>query len=249
MSSSLSMNALLHLVDVKKQYLQQDVLKGISITINRSEVLCLLGPNGAGKTTLSSIIATLIKPSSGDVLYNNESIYKNNSHLTAFRSKIGFCPQKPNLHQSLTLYENLWFAGTYYGLDTKTIKERIAEVTEQFVLSPYLQKHAHVLSGGYLQRFMIARSLLHNPELLIFDEPTIGLDPHIRKNLWDIITNLKKEGVAILLTTHYLDEAEKLSDQVCILNKGEVAFIDTTSNVLTHFNKKNLEDMFIDFFE
>lgn len=233
---------LLSLEKITKRYATKEALRGISFDIFKGEIVSLLGVNGAGKTTLSSIIATLHPPTSGDITYNEQSIYKDIAH---FRSKIGYCPQKPNLNPMLTLEQNLIFAGRYYGLDEHTIASRIAYLVQKFELQEYLQQKADVLSGGYKQRFMIARSLIHKPELIILDEPTVGLDPHIRRSLWEVIKDLKKEGITILLTTHYLDEAEKLSDRVCILDKGQIQLIDTPDNLMTDFKQKNLEDVFL----
>ncbi len=199
--------------------------------------------NGAGKTTLSSIIATLHPATSGDIEYKGVSIYRD---IPAFRRKLGYCPQKPNLHPLLTLEENLLFAGRFYGIPEDELRARIEKLAEQFELKKYLKDKAEVLSGGYKQRFMIARSLLHNPEIVILDEPTVGLDPHIRRQLWDVIRDLKKAGITVIITTHYLDEAEKLSDRVCILDKGQIKLIDTPDKLMADFNQKNLEDMFIE---
>jgi ABC-2 type transport system ATP-binding protein len=146
----------------------------------------------------------------------------------------------------LTLEENLIFAGRFYGLSEELIQERIEFLSKQFELGKYLKEYAHILSGGYKQRFMIARSLIHNPELIILDEPTVGLDPHIRRNLWDVIKGLKSQGITVLLTTHYLDEAERLSDRVCILDKGKIQMIDTPEKLMADFKQENLEDMFIE---
>ena len=217
-------------------------LKEVSLDIHAGEVLSLLGVNGAGKTTLSSIVATLHPPTAGDILYRGESIY---TDIPEFRRKIGYCPQKPNLHPMLTLEENLIFAGRYYGLTEAEIATRVQELVEQFGLDNYLKEKASVLSGGYKQRFMIARSMIHKPEIIILDEPTVGLDPHIRRQLWDVIRDLKKKGVTTLLTTHYHDEAEKLSDRVCILDKGRILLIDTPDKLMDDFKQKNLEDVFI----
>jgi ABC-2 type transport system ATP-binding protein len=217
-------------------------LKEVSLEVHAGEVLSLLGVNGAGKTTLSSIVATLHPPTAGDVIYRGTSIY---TDIPEFRRKIGYCPQKPNLHPMLTLEENLVFAGRYYGLTETEIATRVKELVAQFGLSAYLKEKASVLSGGYKQRFMIARSMIHKPELIILDEPTVGLDPHIRRQLWDVIRDLKKEGITTLLTTHYLDEAEKLSDRVCILDKGQILLIDTPDKLMDDFKQKNLEDVFI----
>ncbi len=234
---------LLTIKNIKKNYGNSQVLKGINLEIFKGEILSLLGVNGAGKTTLSSIIATLHPASEGDIEYNGISIFKN---IPAFRRRLGYCPQKPNLNTMLTLEQNLIFAGKFYGLSATEIKTRIDELVHQFELQKYLHQKASVLSGGYQQRFMIARSLIHKPEFVILDEPTVGLDPHIRRNLWEMIKNLKKDGITVLLTTHYLDEAEKLSDRVCILDAGQIKLIDTPDKLLTDFKQKNLEDVFIE---
>lgn len=234
---------LLTLQGISKWYGTQKVLHDINLTIMQGEIISLLGVNGAGKTTLSSIIATLHPASSGDIMYHDQSIYKN---ITQFRLKLGYCPQKPNLNPHLSLEYNLQLAAKLYGIPPDVAKQRIAHLVEHFELAPYLHQRAFVLSGGYKQRFMIARSLIHQPEFIIFDEPTVGLDPHIRRKLWDFIKELKKTGITVLLTTHYLDEAEKLSDRVCILDKGIIRLIDTPEQLMTKFKSENLEDVFIE---
>lgn len=220
-----------------------DALKGVSLDIYKGEILSLLGVNGAGKSTLSSIIATLHPATSGDIVYKNSSIYND---LPRFRMRLGYCPQKPNLNPHLTLEQNLLFAGRLYGMHDKQIKERIKILAQRFGLENYLAQKAEILSGGYKQRFMIARSLIHNPEFIILDEPTVALDPHIRRSLWDAIKELKKDGITVLLTTHYLDEAEKLSDRVVILDQGVIKLIDTPDKLMADFKQKNLEDVFIE---
>ena len=236
-------HVLLKLKNIKKRYGTVQVLNGINLDIYKGEILSLLGVNGAGKTTLSSIIATLHPATDGDIEYNGESIYKN---IPDFRLRLGYCPQKPNLNPLLTLEQNLMFAGKFYGVPENEIAPRVQQLAQQFGLQKYLHEKAHMLSGGYKQRFMIARSLIHKPEFIILDEPTVGLDPHIRRNLWEMIKELKKDGITILITTHYLDEAEKLSDRVCILDKGDIKLIDTPDKLLADFQQKNLEDVFIE---
>lgn len=219
-----------------------DALKGVNLDIYQGEVLSLLGVNGAGKTTLSSIISTLHPASSGDILYNDQSIYKN---VTEFRRIIGLCPQKPNIDEMLSIKENLIFAGKYFNLPDNIIQERSVELMEKFQLTKYANAKGSILSGGYKQRFILARTIMHKPKLIILDEPTVALDPHIRRNLWDIIKDLKKDGTTIVLTTHYLEEAEILSDRVCILDKGVIKLIDTPQNLKHNFSQSNLEDVFI----
>lgn len=236
------MEEFLQIINISKKYNESVVLKNISFSIFKKEIITLLGINGAGKTTLSTILATLHPPTSGNILYKNISIYNN---IINFRSKLGYCPQSANLYPSLTLEQNLFFSGKYYGISDKLIKTKIIELSKKFELTKYLNEKASILSGGYKQRFMIARSLMHNPEFLILDEPTVGLDPHIRRQLWQIIKELKEQGLTILLTTHYLDEAEKLSDRVCILNKGVIELINTPEELMTNLKQNTLEDAFI----
>jgi ABC-type multidrug transport system ATPase subunit len=125
------------------------------------------------------------------------------------------------------------------------IEQRVAQLLQQFNLDQYADAYPFILSGGYKQRLLIARSLVHNPSLVILDEPTVGLDPHIRRQIWDCIRQLRAQGVSVLLTTHYLDEAEQLSDRVCILDKGLIRLIDTPANLKTTHNKQSLEDVFL----
>jgi ABC-2 type transport system ATP-binding protein len=148
---------------------------------------------------------------------------------------LGFCPQKPNLDTTMTIEQNLHFAGRFHHLSEDTIKKRIHELAHRFELTKYLSYKADVLSGGYKQRFMIARSIMHSPKLVLLDEPTVGLDPHIRRQLWDIIKELKNSGVSVILTTHYLDEAEKLADRVCIIDKEHITLIDTPEKTADRF--------------
>lgn len=233
--------------NLKKHYRAADgsvkqALKGISLSVEQGEIFGLLGVNGAGKTTLSSILATLHPPTAGDITFDGKPVYAN---LVHYRAQVGFCPQRPNLDDTLTLEQNLRFAGRYHRMTETAISERLHKLVTQFELADYLKCKANVLSGGYRQRFMIARCLMHNPKLVLLDEPTVGLDPHIRRQLWDKIRDLKREGVTVILTTHYLDEAEQLSDRVCIIDKGLVKLIDTPENLLAVYQKKNLEEVFL----
>jgi len=235
-------NVLLRIKNIKKRYGTKEALKGVSLDIYKGEILGLLGVNGAGKTTLSSIIATLHPPTEGDIECEGVSIYDD---IATYRYKIGFCPQKPNLDPALTLEQNLRFSGSYYGMTDAEITQRLNFLISQLGLQEYLHQKANVLSGGYKQRFMIARALMHNPQLVILDEPTVGLDPHIRRQLWQQIRDLKELGVTVILTTHYLDEAEQLSDRVCVLDKGLIKLVDTPDKLKADFKMENLEDVFI----
>ena len=221
-------------------------LKGVSLDIKEGEILGLLGVNGSGKTTLSSILATLIPPTKGEILYKGNSIYQD---INQYRHIIGFCPQKPNLNNQLSVRDNLYFDALYYGFSPQEAQSQFDEVVEQLSLKEYLHAYPPTLSGGYKQRVLIGRALMHNPEFILLDEPTVGLDPHIRKNLWNLILALQKKGITILLTTHYLDEAEYLSNRVCVLEKGNVLLIDTPQNLKTKHQSANLEDAFMKLME
>ena len=236
----------LHKTYTKKGKVITKALRGIDLDIEEGEIITLLGVNGAGKTTLSSIIASLHPPTTGDILWNGKSIFK---QLSRYRHIVGLCPQKPNLDRRLTLRENLIYAGLAYGMSSKDSNKRVNELMEQFDLGSYADSLAAMLSGGYRQRFLIARTLVPSPKLVILDEPTIGLDPHIRKRLWKTIKELKADGTTILLTTHYLDEAEHLSDRVCIIDKGEIKHIDTPESLKNAFKQKDLESVFIHLIE
>ena len=217
-------------------------LDDVSLTIDKGEIFGLLGVNGAGKTTLSSIIATLHPATSGDILFKGKSIY---SDIISYRRSLGFCPQKQNLDTYLNVKDNLIFAGRYFLLPESVIQERAARLMDQLELTRYAEFDIDQLSGGTKQRVLIARALMHNPELVLLDEPTVGLDPDIRRKLWQIIKELKKLGITVILTTHYLDEAEHLSDRVCILNKGKVLLIESLKDLKARHAMASLEDIFL----
>lgn len=238
---------ILEINDVRKSYVTKQhtvhALDGVTIAIKKGEVFGLLGQNGAGKTTLSSIIATLHPPTSGDILYRGTSIYKD---LNRYRRQLGFCPQKPNLDPELSVEENLVFAGRYYLMGQEKIAQRVHLLMTQLKLGQYAGFKVNALSGGNKQKVLIARALIHEPEVVILDEPTVGLDPDIRRQLWDIIAKLRDNGITVILTTHYLDEAEVLCDRVCILKEGKVLEIETVAQLRARFHNKKLEEVYME---
>ena len=242
---------LLQLKDIRKTYYKKRkpvklALRGITFDIHKGEIFGLLGVNGAGKTTLSGILSGLHPPTSGELLWRNKSIY---TQLMKYKTIVGLCPQKPNVDLNLTLEETFIFAARCYGKTEAQAIKRKDELLELFSLKDYAKSTAKHLSGGYKQRFLIARTLAHNPQFVILDEPTVGLDAHIRKQLWSIISTLKDEGVTILLTTHYLEEAEALADRVCFIDHGEMKVLDTPKKLNEYYKKANLEDVFIHLME
>jgi len=240
------MALLLQLHDITKRYYAKeitiDALKGVSLDLHEGEIFGLLGVNGAGKTTLSSIVATLHPPTTGTLTLHGQSIYDD---VLGYRRLLGFCPQKPNFERNLTVQEHLEFAGRFYLMDEQAIALRVDELLRQFDLTKYANAKPTILSGGYKQRLLIARALVHRPRLVILDEPTVGLDPHIRRHLWNFIKQLKEEGVTVILTTHYLDEAEYLSDRVCILDQGRIVAIDTPEKLMRDHTESTLEKVFL----
>ena len=241
--------ALLTLKNISKTYYEKrkivkQALKGVSFEIHEGEIFALLGVNGAGKTTLSSIIASLHPPTSGSIFWREKSIYE---QLLAYKKAVGFCPQKPNLDKSLTVEETLLFSAKCYGFTQDKAKERLDYLLEKLGLHEYAKASSKQLSGGYKQRFLIARALMHDPKIILLDEPTVGLDPHVRRQLWAIIRELKSQGKTLLLTTHYLDEAEMLSDRVCLIHNGIIKTIESPANLKRLHQKNNLEEVFLKF--
>lgn len=217
-------------------------LNSISVGFDSGEIVGLLGVNGSGKTTCSTVLAGLHPPTSGDLLFQGKSVL---SDIAKYRRHIGYCPQHPTLNEMLTVYDNLYFGGLYFGLTDQESKAATDRGIQMFGLHSYIDKYPATLSGGYQQRVMLARALIHDPQFIILDEPTVGLDPAIRKKLWNIILELKQLGKSVLLTTHYLEEADILCDRVCILDAGEILKIATKSELKSEHQQKDLEDIFI----
>lgn len=241
------MNTILKIDSITKTYgtgiKSVQALKGVSLEIQRGEIFGLLGVNGAGKTTLSSILATLHPPTSGDIFYNGISIYNN---LHNYRKSLGFCPQQQNLDHFLTVRQNLVFAGRYFLMTESAIEKKVEHIMQDLELERYADFQVDALSGGNKQRALIARALMHDPKIVILDEPTVGLDPDIRRKLWDLILRLKLQGVTVIITTHYLDEAEYLSDRVCMLHYGKVVLVESVEALKIQREGKKLEDIFLD---
>lgn len=203
-----------------KKFRDVVAVNGVSFRVGRGEVYALLGPNGAGKTTTIHIIATLLKPTSGRVWVNSHDVVK---EPDAVRKKIGMVFQDPSLDNQLTAYDNMYIHGRLYGLRGEELRRKIMELLDFVELKEFAFKQVRYFSGGMRRRLEIARSLLHEPELLILDEPTIGLDPQTRAKIWDYIRDLKKRhGMTILMTTHYMDEAEELAERIAIMDNGKI---------------------------
>jgi ABC-2 type transport system ATP-binding protein len=194
-------------------------LDGISLEIRPGEVFGLLGPNGAGKSTTIGILTTRTEPTSGRVFVGEHDVWKNQVHA---KRLIGVVPQRPNLDFALTARELLLFHGAYFGQSPKERARRAGEMLEKFKLTDRADHMVRGFSGGMMQRLSIARAMMHDPEVLFLDEPSAGLDPQTRLLLWEIIRDYHKLGKTIVLTTHYMDEADTLSERLAIIDHGRI---------------------------
>ena len=208
---------------------------GINFEVKRGEVFGLLGPNGAGKSTTISIISTLIPPTKGEILFEGESIFENSKNL---RQKLGIVPQDIALYPTLTGYENLVFWGNLYGLKGAELKKRIKEVADIIGLNGRLKDKVEKYSGGMKRRLNIGAALLHHPELLIMDEPTVGIDPQSRSHILDTVLKLSAQGMTIIYTTHYMEEAEELCTRICIMDEGKIIASGTKQELVELVNEK-----------
>lgn len=227
--------------NLSKSYKKTNALDNVSLSIQKGEIFGILGPNGAGKTTFLSILTTLLKPTSGTAQISGFDIKKNPKKV---REKIGVVFQETVLDDLLTAYENLMFHAELYNVKNK--KEKIEKILKFFNLQQRKNDRTKTFSGGMKRKIEIARPLLHDPEILLLDEPTMGLDPTARKNIWDQILKInKKDKTTILLNTHYLEEADALCDRIAILDKGKVVVVGTPKELKNKTKSKTLYGAFL----
>lgn len=222
------MKAILEAKGLVKKYNGFTAVNGISFEIMEGEIFSLLGPNGAGKTTTISMLSTLYIPTSGDATVGGHSITKESM---AVRNLIGVVPQDLALYDDLTARENLSFWGQMYGLSGKKLRSRIDEVLVQIGLADKAKDRVKTYSGGMKRRVNIGVGLLHRPKLLFMDEPTVGIDPQSRRAILDSVKDLNKQGMTVLYTTHYMEEAAELSDRVGIMDHGELIALGTQAEL------------------
>jgi len=196
----------------------------LNLRVRRGEIFGLLGPNGAGKTTTVGMLTTRVIPTEGRAYVGGIDVVA--SPATA-KQVIGVVPQTNTLDRSLDVFENLYFHGRYFGMGARDARERSATLLEQFRLADRTTANVDELSGGMAQRLMVARAIMHEPDVLFLDEPTSGLDPQSRLALWDVIGDLHRRGQTIVLTTHYMEEADQLCDRVAIVDHGHLLALDT----------------------
>jgi ABC-2 type transport system ATP-binding protein len=215
-------------------------VEGFDLEIPDGAFLGLLGPNGAGKTTLISAVCNLIRITSGEVLVFGEPA----ASMQA-RKWIGLAEQDINLDRFLTVRETLVYHGGYWGMATEDVEARADEMIEAFALQPKRDTQAPKLSGGQRRRLLLARALMHRPRLVILDEPTAGVDFELRTELWRYIRQLHAEGTTILLTTHYLEEAEELCEEIALIRDGHLLARDSADGLRAHFDVDTLQDVYV----
>lgn len=238
------------LKDIKKVYKKSDkgapetvALKGVSLTIPQGEFFALLGPNGAGKSTLISILSGLVHKTSGEAYINGISIDGDHDRAKTY---IGVVPQEINLNIFEKVMDIVIDQAGYYGIERKRAIERAEVVLKELGLWEKRNDKSQALSGGMKRRLLIARALMHEPKILLLDEPTAGVDVELRRGMWKFLRELNEKGTTIILTTHYLEEAEQLARHVAIISKGTIVADEAMKTLLSRNGDKKLEDIFLE---
>ena len=230
---------MIKLVNLTKKFGELTAVNNLNFEILRGEVFGLLGKNGAGKTTTIKMLTLQLNPTAGQIFFNEKITQGNEIFI---KNLIGIVPQHLNFDQDLTVYENLELNARLYHLPKNLRQKKIDELLKFVELEKVKNSFVKSLSGGMKRRLLIIRALIHSPKILFLDEPTVALDPQVRRKIWELIQNLKSQGITIILTTHYIEEAEFLCDRVAILNIGKLVALDTTKNLC---KGKSLEEIFI----
>ncbi|MGM0861803.1 MAG: ABC transporter ATP-binding protein [Bacillota bacterium] len=241
---------MLQVENIEKAYEKKLIVKGISFTLEKGEAFGLLGPNGAGKSTTISMIAGLVPPDKGEIKVGGCIVGKDTNQA---KQKIGVVPQDIALYPTLTAKENLLFWGKMYGLTSAKAKKRAIEVLEYVGLTERAKDKIQTFSGGMKRRINIGAALMHRPELLIMDEPTVGIDPQSRNHILQTVKQLNEEGMTIIYTSHYMEEVEYLCDRIGIMDKGGMIAIGTKTDLCTrlaggtiiHLTVQSINDDFI----
>ncbi len=219
-------DAVIHTVDLTKVYAGTDfaAVDRLNLKVGAGEIFGLLGPNGAGKTTTAGMLTTRVVPTSGSAFLGTVDVI---AQPALAKQILGIVSQQNTLDRQLTVWENLYFHGRLFGISATQSRRTADALLEQFQLAKWAKASVFALSGGMAQRLMVARAIFHRPAVLFLDEPTAGLDPQGRLALWDLLGELNREGQTILLTTHYMEEADKLCDRVAIMDHGKILALDT----------------------
>lgn len=231
--------------DLHKSFNEHKAVDGVSFTIHKGEIFGLLGPNGAGKTTTIRMLSTVLEPDRGDVTVGGHSIRHN---ADAVRSLIGVCPQELALYEDLSAVDNLVFFGRMVGLGAEEARTQTMAHLELMGLAERAKGRVSKFSGGMKRRVNLAVALMGHPQLLFLDEPTVGIDPQSRNNIYETIEGLRDKGMTILYTTHYMEEADRLCDRVAIIDGGQIIAMDTPHELRSQIgppDQVTLEDVFL----
>jgi ABC-2 type transport system ATP-binding protein len=234
----------LQITDLVKRYpTGTEALKNVSLDIAPGEFFGLLGPNGAGKSTLIHCATGLAQPTAGDIrIFGHDAI----DHYQEARIAVGLAPQELNIDWFLTVEETLDYHGGYFGMPKRDRRERTKELLAEFSLTEKRNDRTRTLSGGMKRRLVLARALMHRPRLLILDEPTAGVDVELRLELWHYVQRINGEGTTILLTTHYLEEAEQLCSRIAFINNGEIVATGSSRDLAETYGVTSLEDAYLE---
>jgi ABC-2 type transport system ATP-binding protein len=233
----------LHIENLVKRYpTGVEALRGVSLDIAPGELFALLGPNGAGKSTMIHCTTGLAQPTSGTIrVFGHDAT----DDYTEARQAVGLAPQELNLDWFLTVEETLDYHAGYFGMPKRERRERSAELLETFSLTEKRDERTRTLSGGMKRRLILARAMMHRPRLLILDEPTAGVDVELRLELWHYMQRINQEGTTILLTTHYLEEAEQLCDRIAFIADGQIVGLGTSAELAGTYGVASLEDAYL----
>lgn len=213
------MNELLKVEHLKKSYGEKNVIKDLSFSIRNGEILCLLGPNGAGKSTTMNILCRLLDSDQGKILWRGKDV---NMDIREYKAGLGVVPQELALYENLTAEKNVTFFASLYGLKGDQLKSNVTEALEFVGLLQHRKEIVSTFSGGMKRRLNIACSIAHHPQLLIMDEPTVGIDPQSRNHILESIKKMRRKGMTILYTSHYMEEVEEISDRILIMDVGSI---------------------------
>jgi ABC-2 type transport system ATP-binding protein len=232
----------IELAQLVKKFEDVTAVDGVSLRVAKGELFGLLGPNGAGKTTIINILCGLIKPSSGSATVGDYDVQKETAKV---KELIGVCPQETAVYPYLTGAENVELFGNLHTMNKNTLKTRRDMLLEKMGLTQDAKRKAEKYSGGMKRRLSLILALIHEPQIAFLDEPTVAMDPQSRHAVWDFIKELKKQGKTIILTTHYMEEAEELCDRVGIIDHGKLIALGSPKDLISKGKVTNLEEIFI----